>query len=382
LPEAPDFDVAELTPLVRRLLDEPAAELTAWRVEPMAWINLMDAALYRVGGAASVRGRVAEWSLVMKLFPRPEPSATASDPAGWDYWKREINAYACGALDSLPSGFTAPRFAGVVIRPDGAVWLGLEEIADVDHRPWPLKRFEAAARCAGTFNGAYLDGVPLPVADGLGPGGLRSWVELLAALAGGPPSGGPLATLATPRPEDLLSLLAERERLLSALDRLPQTFAHRDFTPVNLLVRATSEAPDEFVTIDWAIAGAGALGEDAAGIVGATLWQLLAEPSAAAALEERVLRGYVAGLEDAGWHGDEALVRFGYAATLGLRFAPLTPAWAADLDDPAKAEWFGRKFGRPPEQIAVAWGQLQDFVLDRGAEAIRLASELHGARSA
>jgi Phosphotransferase enzyme family len=381
LREVPEFDAVELTPLVRRLLDEPAAELAEWHREPLGWINLMDAGLYRVSGAARVDGRPVDWSMVMKMFRRADAGTTASDAAGWDYWKREINAYASGALDSPPGGFSAPRFVGFLSAHDDAMWLAIEEIRDTDQQAWSLDRFEAAARCAGAFNGAYLGAVPLPNADGLGPGGLRSWVELLASVAEGSP-GGALASVATPRPHDLRALLAEREALLTALDRLPQTFVHRDFTPVNLLVRAPAERPAEFVAIDWAIAGAGALGEDAAGLVGATLWQLLAEPSDAEALEERVLQGYVAGLNEAGWDGDVALVRFGYVATLALRFAPLTPAWAPDLDDRAKAEWFGRKFGRPPDQIATAWGQLQDFVLDRGAEALGLVEQFDGVRLA
>jgi phosphotransferase family enzyme len=385
LPDALTFGVAELAPLVLRLLDEPSAELIEWRDEPLGWINLMDAALHRVSGVARVDGRTVDWSLVMKGFPRPEPEASATNLASWDYWKREINAYASGTLDSLPGGFTAPRFAGVIPRPDGALWLGLEEIAGVDPRPWPLERFEAAARSAGAFGGAYLDGFALPDADGLGPGGLRSWVELLAGVLGArSPRArrGPLATRAAPRADDLAALLADRAPLLGALDRLPQTFVHRDFTPVNLLVRATAAGADEFVAIDWAIAGAGALGEDAAGMVGASLWQLLAEPSRAKALEERVMRGYLDGLKDAGWHGDDGAVRFGYAATLALRFAPLTPVWADALDDPGKAEWFGRKFGRPPETVATAWGELQEFLLDRAAEAIRLARSLQVSRFA
>ena len=382
MPESPEFDAVELTPLVRRLLDEPAAELAEWHCEPLGWINLMDAALYRVSGSARVDGRPLDWSMVMKMFRRPDTGTTASDPAGWDYWKREINSYASGALDSLPGRFVAPRFAGVLSGHGDAMWLAIEEIRDTDHQAWSLDRFEAAARCAGAFNAAYLDGVPLPTAGGLGPGGLRSWVELLASVAGDLPGDGPLASIATPRPDDLRALLAEREALLAALDRLPQTFVHRDFTPVNLLVRPGPERSPEFVAVDWAIAGVGALGEDAAGMVGATLWQLLAEPSDAEALEERVLQGYVDGLNEAGWDGDKALVRFGYAATLALRFAPLTPAWAPDLDDEAKAEWFGRKFGRPPDQIAAAWGQLQDFVLDRGAEPLGLVNGLDGVRRA
>ena len=369
-------DLAELTPVVRRLLEDPDAEITDARREGLGWLNLMDAELDRISGTArTADGRSVSWSLVAKTFAPPARDATASDPTAWDYWKREINAYASGALDDLPGQLSAPRFAGVVERPDGSRWLCLEEIADAARGPWSLERFEDVARRVGAFNGAYLEGRPVPDAQGLGAGGLRSWVGLGAELLEGPHAAtihGPFAVAAAPNSQALARLAADRGRMLAALDGLPQTFVHRDVTPVNLLVRGGQAGRDSYVVLDWALAGLGAIGEDAAGIVGATLWQLLIDPTEANALEEHVLRGYLAGLHEAGWPGDEADARFGYVATLALRFVPLTAWWADELDRPDRADWFERKFGRRPGGIAEAWGRFHEFTLSRADDACRL----------
>lgn len=369
-------DAADLTPVVRRLLEDPNAEVTGVRREGLGWLNLMDAELHRISGSARMSDRRSvSWSLVAKTFTPPASDATASDPSGWDFWKREINAYVSGVLDDLPGGLEAPRFGGVLQRPGGALWLCLEEISDSSVGPWPLDRFEEVATRVGAFNGAYLTGRPIPGAEGLGPGGLRSWVELGVALHEGQVSSaarGPLAIVATPDRGALETLIADQGRMLAALDELPQTFVHRDVTPVNLLLRPDEAGRSPFVVLDWALAGRGALGEDAAGLVGATLWQLLIDPTEAVALEDRVLRGYLAGLRDAGWHGDQADVRFGYVTTLALRFAPLIGWWAGELDRADKADWFERKFGRPPPRLAEAWGTLQEFVLSRADDPLAL----------
>lgn len=367
------IEAADLTPVVRRLLDDPGAEITRVQQTGLGWLNLMDAELHRISGTARLSDRrPVSWSLVAKSFSPPASDATAGQADAWDFWKREVNAYTSGALDELPGELSAPRCAGVLQRPRGALWLCLEEIQDADRGPWSLERFEEVARRVGSFNGAYLASRPIPDAEGLGAGGLRSWVALGADTLEGRDLGigrGPLAVTATPNLEALAALLADRGRLLTALDDLPQTFVHRDVTPVNVLVRRGRANRDPFVVLDWALAGQGAIGEDAAGIVGATLWQLLIDPSEAPDIEKSVLRGYVAGLRGAGWHGDEALVRFGYAATLALRFAPLIVWWADLLDQPDRADWFKRKFGRPPQRLAEAWGTLQDFTLSRADEA-------------
>ena len=60
---------------------------------------------------------------------------------------------------------------------------------------------------------------------------------------------------------ELRRLWDERERFLTALDRLPRTFCHHDAFRRNLLHRAGPEG-EELVAVDWAYAGHGAVGEE------------------------------------------------------------------------------------------------------------------------
>src|SRR3712207_7779326 len=56
-------------------------------------------------------------------------------------------------------------------------------------------------------------------------------------------------------------LWEERERFLTALDRLPQTFCHHDAFRRNLLVRRGPEG-EELVALDWTQTGHGAVGQE------------------------------------------------------------------------------------------------------------------------
>jgi hypothetical protein len=176
--------------------------------------------------------------------------------------------------------------------------------------------------------------------------------------------------------EEVLQLCNDAPVLLAALDRLPQTFVHRDAWPGNLLVQNDNQGTERLVAIDWAICGLGAIGEEPAGMVGPTLWHLLVEPADASAFEGAVLGAYIAGLRDGGWQGDEQLVRFGCAATLALRFAVLIPPWVGAgwlTDNPA---WTEKKFGRPVDEIVDAWSDLMRLLLRLGDEARNLGKSL------
>lgn len=69
--------------------------------------------------------------------------------------------------------WAAPRCYGMVKRPDGSIWLWLEEIRDRFAAVWPLERYTVAARDIGAFNGAYLVGRPVPDHPWLSKGWLR-----------------------------------------------------------------------------------------------------------------------------------------------------------------------------------------------------------------
>jgi hypothetical protein len=118
----------------------------------------------------------------------------------------------------------------------------------------------------------------------------------------------------------LLRLWEERATFLDALDRLPQTFCHRDAFAGNLFALHGVDSREQMGAIDWANTGVGALGEEPAALVGGSLVFFEIEASAARSLDELAFTEYLDGLRDAGWHENPQVVRFGYAAALALRY--------------------------------------------------------------
>ena len=235
-------NAATLAPMVRNLLDEPAAVVTeGWSCRPLGGGASEGIGLYRVTGSARVGGATHPWALVCKVCA----PANGIDPGAWDYPPREPLAYGSGLLAALPGGLAAPRCLAVEAQPDGTTRLWLEAVADAHPGPWSLDRYALVARRLGRFNGAYLAGAPLPDQPWLSRGWLRDFVAPsgpalaeLEHLAG--PGGPPLLRRLYPPPvvAELGRLWAERERFLAALDRLPQTFCHHDAFRRNLLHRA------------------------------------------------------------------------------------------------------------------------------------------------
>src|SRR5215211_6190672 len=117
---------------------------------------------------------------------------------------------------------------------------------------------------------------------------------------------------------EITRLWTERERFLTALDRLPQTFCHLDAFRRNLLYRAEPDG-EEVVAIDWSYAGHGAVGQELGQLVVASLFFFETVGSAPRDLDAACFAGYVTGLREAGWVGDERLVRPGFVADAALR---------------------------------------------------------------
>src|SRR5687768_1953367 len=314
-----DLDTATLEPMVRDLLGEPVALVAGeWFCSALSGGARDGLGLCRVTGSAHVRGASHPWALVVKM----SAAANGADPGAWDYPAREGLAYGSGLLTALPGGLTTPRCLAVETQPDGTSWLWLEAVTEVHPGPWPLLRYAWVARRLGRFNGAYFAGVPLPDQPWLSQGFLRGWVEVepagpavveLERLAGA--GGPPLLRQLYPPPvvTGLRRLWDERERFLAALDWLPRTFCHHDAFRRNLLVQQGPEG-EELVAIDWTQAGHGAVGEELAQLVVASLLYFETMGIAPRDLDAACFAAYVAGLREAGWVGDERLVRLGFAA--------------------------------------------------------------------
>jgi hypothetical protein len=371
--DLPDVDEATLEPMVRSLLDDPAATVAqGWSCHPLGGGAGEGIGLYRLTGSARVGDATHPWALVVKVCA----AAEGADPNAWDYPAREAMAYGSGLLAALPGGLTTPRCLGVEAQPDGTTRLWLEAVTDAHPGPWPLDRYTMVARDLGRFNGAYLSGTTVPEQPWLSRRWLRDFVApsgpavaALEHLTG--PGASPLARQLYPAPvvSEITRLWTERERFLAALDRLPRSFCHLDAFRRNLLIR-TGPDGEELVAIDWAYAGHGAVGEELGQLVVASLFFFETVGLTPRELEAACFAGYVTGLREAGWVGDERLVRLGFAADAALRHTVglLGQIWAV-VSDPALRLAMEELFGRPLDEVVEGWAALWPFQFELAEEA-------------
>lgn len=111
--------------------------------------------------------------------------------------------------------------------------------------------------------------------------------------------------------QGLVALHERRERLLGVVEALPRTICHLDVWPNNLIRRPEGEV----VLLDWAFTGDGALGEDVGNLVPDSVFDGLLARDRLDELDAAVTAAYLAGLREAGWRGEERLVRLAICAS-------------------------------------------------------------------
>ena len=377
--EAQTIDRTTLTPLVRLALHDDTATVLAWTVEPLAG-GFSGSAVYRFQGQAQTTQGRRSWSLVRKDFT---PANGGLAPTAYDYWKRDVLLYQSGLLDTLPETLVAPRCFRIDEASDQTCWLWLEDMGSQEQSlQWPLKQYGIAARHLGHFNGAYLTGRPLPSYPWLRRPDVRARLHLAEAGIGELPvlRTNPHFTPLLPddHVERIQRLWTVREELLARLDQLPQTFCHRDAFQRNLLVRQDDNGTPQTVALDWGSCGLGMLGEELVPLFAATLKFVFADATRLAELDQTIFAGYVAGLRDVGWAGDERLVRFGFTGLTALKDAVADPA--------TKLPHVARRIaalspGEEPPRLLNPGGPallvaVQEYTLGMGEEACGLLAQL------
>lgn len=358
---------------VRAALAEPSASLVEWEGVPAQPGG--DRAVCLLAGTARVGPGERPWRLALKVLGA---AASPDDPASIFFGRREGLLYRSGILDALPGGLRAPRCFGCDEGEDGSAWLWLEHVHEEGERRWPRSRWALAARHLGQFNGAYLAGRPLPDSPWLGGGRLRRWLEShegkVARIAAA--ADDPTVRRYWPRPvvDALLRLWQEREVFLGVLERLPQTLCHGDAIRRNLLGRLREDGSEETVAIDWEYAGRMAAGEETGQTLSVASAFFDVGPEELPELDEALFAGYLAGLRDAGWRGDERAVRFAHAAHGALRNA-FNAVGTAQPDEVGQ-EATRQRWGRSWEDLAEARAQARPFLLARAGEARRLLADL------
>jgi hypothetical protein len=297
------------------------ASLMAWSGGPLAGGAGDCLGVWRMEGRAMVDGEPKACSIVLKGWNRQE---TDDPPSAWNWPYREMELYRSGMLEDLPGGIRAPRYFGDLERDDGSVWLWLEDITDGVQAPWPIGRYETIARQLGQFNGAWIVDQPPPNTPFLSRNWLRGWVDCSTPAFHALMADADLARKAVAYPPGVLDayrrLWPQRQARYEEMAVLPQTFCHLDAFSRNIFVRQRACEPDDTVLIDWSFAGIGAIGEDLVPLVGASVGFLDAAGSDIEEMAEAAIEGYIAGLGDAGWHGDPAVVRRVFQVVMALRY--------------------------------------------------------------
>jgi hypothetical protein len=367
-------------------LGEPSAMLVDWSVASIGGGSTEEVGI--VGGISRVTGTLvgqagtSSWSAIVKVL-RHSPAGIGQVTFerdildGWDYWRREADVYASGLLDDLGDGLVAPRCLHIEDNDGIEIELWLEDLPDQGPPVWSLERYGLAARHLGRFNGSYLVSRSLPMYPWLSRGRTREWLEIgepgIVAMRDGRRPG----LLATWLPDESVNriqrLWDERFRLLGALEALPRTLCHHDAHRRNLGSRGVGDQ-EQTTAIDWQGLGVGHLGEDIAPLIAVPPQYLDVPFDQVHALEQTALDGYINGLRDSGWIGDEEDVRLGFLITASLFLG----VGGAGL-------WFGmisadesvatRMIGRPVGEIAAQWSQLHPYYLDLGDEALRLIAQ-------
>jgi hypothetical protein len=157
------LDRTALSPVVRKALDDTAAEILAWTVLPLKGSSAVGY-IFRLTGTARSRADVVAWSLILKIVPSPANKQVkfnflSNEPSHFGYWKREMLLYQSGLCDELPDGLTAPDCYQASADKD-SYWLWLEDITDTTR--WSITSYGLAARRFGHLNGLYAVQRPIP----------------------------------------------------------------------------------------------------------------------------------------------------------------------------------------------------------------------------
>jgi hypothetical protein len=249
-------------------------------------------------------------------------------------WHFELDIHQSGIDAVLPDGLRAPTLHQVTRPDDDHIVLWWEYIAQ---RPseWQLGDYRLAATLLGRLaarrrSGAEVNNA-LPEISRHRDSALRFYTTrrvlagILPALRDGQVWGHPALAAALREvddpglPSDMLALAGRLPDLLDELDELPQTYAHGDASPQNLLLPAAE--PGTIVAIDW---GFGTLlpvgfdlGQLLVGLAHATDSDLAQLP----AIDAEIFPAYLDGLACEDYKVDPAQVRAGYLGSLAARSA-------------------------------------------------------------
>jgi hypothetical protein len=351
-PGTAPFSLAALTPDELAGLARPAAgppvPLAGVSVTPISydWGSPATAGLWRVDvRVLRQRAAVAARLFFVKLLrhPRLWPGlAMLPDEQSrlsfvqYFPWRFELDMYASEIAEALPPGLRMPVLHKVK-HADGdhiALWF---EFVEQEPGRWRLADYRRAAYLLGRLAARRRDGAAVNASlpgicrVGLPGESLRFYARnrltqwTVPALRDPELWRHPVIEAASRQVADP-SLAADMgelaDRLPAILDlvaALPQTHAHGDASPQNLL-RPASE-PGTLVVIDWGFGDLLPIGFDLGQLLVGLAHTGETDPDELGAIDAAIMPGYLDGLADEGYDVAPGLVRAGYLGGLAVRSA-------------------------------------------------------------
>ena len=358
------IDMAILSDVVRQDQRNPSFEITEWSVRRLSDKGMMSPdGLWLFSGQGHAGDDVQAWSVVLKIFNRPERESRQDEQ--W-YWKREVLLAQSGLLERLPGPVRAARFYRIDEYPD-SIWLWMEQIIEQQSGAWMLEQYAFAAGQLGQSSGAWLKEMPFQEEPWFAR---RHYVSWLDGINIEKDWNFPLNQAHIPAElrDRYDQLWAEREVFYKVLDNLPTVFSHFDFQRRNLFIRQDVTGHNQLVAVDWAWCGLGPLGAELNGLVADNAIMLEWPPVDLPALEAVTYPSYIQGLVQAGWTGEIDLVRLGYVAWRAASYL-MFPAWIAWWCSNEHAPSASQSYGLAEEELFWKLYPLLEFTLDGADEA-------------
>ena len=376
--EGPDNESeAQIAEELTRLLGHAPVD---WSAETLTHNthNAVTAGIWRV--------RAGSASLVLKVI---SPSGTAASeewraseaPSDWNYWQREALAYE-GGITALYSeaGICGPRLLASNRRPNGAISLWLEDAQSGDGpvpgTRWSMEDYRRFARALGLAQGRMAATGAVPDRPWLTGRFLRGYVLSKRVdrniLYSEEAWRLPLVRENFPDGlrRGLVRLHEERGRFFTLMEGLPRTLCHLDVWPNNLFAARDGS----FTLVDWSFVGEGALGEDVGNLVPDSVFDLFVPARHLPDLDREVFGGYLSGLREAGWEGDERLVRLGMCAS-AVKYEWLGPLMLQRASE-GRQTIYGGQESADADLLYAERGRALAFLASWAEEARALAEEL------
>jgi hypothetical protein len=252
-------------------------------------------------------------------------------------WQYELDIHQSGIGSILPDGMRTPQLHHVS-RPDAdhlSLWW---EFVPERAETWTLADYRLAARLLGQLAarrraGAQVNEALPAVARTVHNGGsaLRFYASrrvfggMLPVLHSGQVWQHPVLREALrlagdqQLPADMVALGSRLPQVLDMLDDLPQTYAHGDASPQNLLLPVGE--PGTIVVIDWGFGTLLPVGFDLGQLLVGLAHAGQTNPAAIPAIDAEIFPAYLAGLAAEDYNVAPAQVRAGYLGSLAARSA-------------------------------------------------------------